>query len=514
MANPSTRDSSFGTTESGNPLLQMFDGSGRLPRPTQVKALDWIHDNFDSSPSPLVIEAGVGCGKTALLRAAQLQYGGSIATSQNTLVSQYQSDYPNLNVIIGMQHYRCSQYLTRCGYASQRYNCRGGRGIDGVDSPCKMRMVRERFASGTPTLFNTMSLYVTRKRGGLPTETTYVDEAHQLISVARQASTYSNRLYAADRTLLRKMNMTVRSLRSEINLCKFFDAKLESLEKKLARKLKVDETEAILSAIQQTEFTRECFVTEPEKYVIDTTENSLLVTPIVTPRTFLKRIIEKKGILTSATLLPHDVREILGRKDYPFIDLGTSIPKENRRVIWSPSKFSHRAADIDIPALAQRIEDIYKSTGKKNTLVHVTYSLMLKLLPYMRTPVIWHDETNKAEAIEQFLTNGGIMLGAGMSEGLDLKGDLCRTQIITTLQFPNIMDPWVSKRKALPDGEEWMIGEVMKVLRQQIGRGTRGENDYCENYVLDNRFATVINKARKLGMCPGHFFESIEGWNS
>ena len=125
MANPSTRDSSFGTTESGNPLLQKFDGSGRLPRPTQVKALNWIHDNFDSSPSPLVIEAGVGCGKTALLRAAQLQYGGSIATSQNTLVSQYQSDYPNLNVIIGMQHYRCSQYLTRCGYASQRYNCRG-----------------------------------------------------------------------------------------------------------------------------------------------------------------------------------------------------------------------------------------------------------------------------------------------------------------------------------------------------------------------------------------------------
>jgi Rad3-related DNA helicase len=132
----------------------------------------------------------------------------------------------------------------------------------------------------------------------------------------------------------------------------------------------------------------------------------------------------------------------------------------------------------------------------------------------MRQSVIWHDETNKAEAIERFLTNGGIMLGAGMSEGLDLKGDLCRTQIITTLQFPNIADPWVSKRKALPDGEEWMIGEVMKVLRQQVGRGTRGENDYCENYVLDNRFANVINKARKLGMCPNHFFESIEGWNS
>jgi Rad3-related DNA helicase len=276
----------------------------------------------------------------------------------------------------------------------------------------------------------------------------------------------------------------------------------------------IEESEAILSAIQQTEFTLECFVTEPEKYVIDTTENSLLVTPIVTPRTFLKRIIDKKGILTSATLLPHDVREILGRKDYPFIDLGTSIPKENRRVIWTPSKFSHSAADIDIPALAQRIEDIYKSTGKKNTLVHVTYSLMRKLLPYMRHPVIWHDETNKAEAIERFLTNGGIMLGAGMSEGLDLKGDLCRTQIITTLQFPNIMDAWVSKRKALPDGDFWMIGEVMKVLRQQVGRGTRGEDDYCENYVLDNRFATVISKARKMGMCPSHFFESIEGWNS
>jgi ATP-dependent DNA helicase DinG len=510
MASKSTPDSSCGTSASGqNPLVNRFDGSGRQPRKTQVDALNWIHSTFPTSESPLVIEAGVGCGKTALLRAAQLEYGGSIATSQNTLVSQYQSDYPNLNVIIGMQHYRCKEYLTRCGYASQRYSCKGG-----IDSPCKMRQVRDRFAQGVPTLFNTMSLYVTRKRGGLPTETTYVDEAHQLISVARQASTYSNRLYSADKTLLRKMGMTVRSLRSEINVCKFFEAKIETLEKKLRKSMPIEESEAILSAIQQTEFTLECFVTEPEKYVVDTTENSLLVTPIVTPRTFLKRVIDKRGILTSATLLPHDVREILGRKDYPFIDLGTSIPKENRRVIWSPSKFSHSAADIDIPALAARIEDIYNATGKKNTLVHVTYSLMLRLLPYMRQSVIWHDETNKAEAIERFLTNGGIMLGAGMSEGLDLKGDLCRTQIITTLQFPNIADPWVSKRKALPDGEEWMIGEVMKVLRQQVGRGTRGENDYCENYVLDNRFANVINKARKLGMCPDHFFESIEGWNS
>lgn len=506
----STPDSSCGTSVNGsNPLVEKFDGSGRQPRKTQVDALNWIHATFPTSDSPLVIEAGVGCGKTALLRAAQLEYGGSIATSQNTLVAQYQSDYPNLNVIIGMQHYRCKEYLTRCGYASQRYSCRGG-----VDSPCKMRQVRDRFAAGVPTLFNTMSLYVTRKRANLPTDTTYVDEAHQLISVARQASTYSNKLTSADKTLLRKLGLTARHLRSEIDLCKFLDAKIETMEKKLSKRLTIEQSEALLSAIQHTEFTRECFVTEPEKYVIESSENSLHITPIVTPRTFLKRIIEKKGILTSATLLPHDVREILGRKDYPFIDLGTSIPKENRRVIWTPSKFSHRAQDIDIPALAARIDDIYRATGKKNTLVHVTYSLMLRLIPYMRERTIWHDETNKAEAIERFMEQGGILLGAGMSEGLDLKGDLCRTQIITTLQFPNIMDPWVSKRKALPDGEEWMIGEVMKVLRQQVGRGTRGENDYCENYVLDNRFANVISKARKLGMCPDHFFDSIEGWNS
>lgn len=510
MVSHSTRDSSSGTTESGNPLLQRFDGSGRSPRQTQVDALNWIHDNFQKSNSPLVIEAGVGCGKTALLRAAQLHYGGSIATSQNTLVAQYKADYPNLNVIIGMQHYRCHEYLTRCGYASVRYRCRGG-----VDNRCEMRNVRDRFSQGEPTLFNTMSLYVTRKRNNLPTDITYVDEAHQLISVARQASTYSNRLYASDKTLLRKLNLSPALIRnSEINVCKFLTAKVETLEAKLKKEKKPEEINKILDSIQNTEFTLECFENEPEKYVVNSSENSLLVTPIVTPRNFLKRIIAERGIITSATLLPHDVKEILGRTDYKFKDLGTSIPKENRRVIWSPSKFSHNASEIDIPALAARIEDIYKDKGRKNTLVHTTYSMMFKLLPYFRIPVIWHDENNKQEAINRFIENGGLMIGAGMSEGLDLKGDLCRVQIITTLQFPNIMDPWVAKRKALPDGDEWMIGEVMKVLRQQIGRGTRGENDYCENYVLDNRLSFVIQKARKMGMCPDHFFDSIEGWNS
>ena len=510
MVNRSTQDSSYGTTESGNPLLQTFDGSGRKPRQTQVDALNWIHDNFNKTNSPLVIEAGVGCGKTALLRAAQLHYGGSIATSQNTLVSQYKSDYPNLNVIIGMQHYRCREYLTRCGYASVRYRCQGG-----VDRGCEMRNVRDRFSQGEPTLFNTMSLYVTRKRNGLPTSTTYIDEAHQLISVARQASTYSNKLYPSDKTLLRKLNLSPAAIRnSEINLCKFLTAKLETMELKLKKEREPEKINGILDAIQNTSFTLECFENEPEKYVVNSSENSLQVTPIVTPRHFLKRIIAERGILTSATLLPHDVKEILGRTDYPYKDLGTSIPKENRRVIWTPSPFSHRAADIDIPALAKRIQDIYISTGKKNTLVHSTYALMYKLLPYFTIPVIWHDENNKQDSINRFTENGGLMIGAGMSEGLDLKGDLCRVQIITTLQFPNIMDPWVSKRKALPDGEEWMIGEVMKVLWQQVGRGTRGETDYCENYVLDNRLSSVIQKARKMGMCPGHFFDSIEGWNS
>lgn len=510
MVNLSIQDSSFGTTESGNPLLLKFDGSGRKPRQTQVDALNWIHDNFQNSNSPLVIEAGVGCGKTALLRAAQLHYGGSITTSQNTLVAQYKSDYPNLNVIIGMQHYRCHEYLTRCGYASVRYRCRGG-----VDSRCEMRNVRDRFSQGEPTLFNTMSLYVTRKRNGLATDTTYVDEAHQLISVARQASTFSNRLYSSDKALLRKLNLSPALLRnSEINVCKFLTAKVETLNLSLKKIKDPEKINKILDSLQNTEFTLECFETEPEKYVVNSSENSLLVTPIVTPRNFLKRIIADRGILTSATLLPHDVKEILGRNEYRFKDLGTSIPKENRRVIWTPSKFSHNASEIDIPALAARIEDIYKSTGRKNTLVHTTYSMMFKLLPYFRIPVIWHDENNKQEAITRFVENGGLMIGAGMSEGLDLKGDLCRVQIITTLQFPNIMDPWVAKRKALPDGDEWMIGEVMKVLRQQIGRGTRGETDYCENYVLDNRLAFVIQKARKMNMCPDHFFDSIEGWNS
>lgn len=509
MDKNSTQDSSSGTTESGNPLLQRFDGSGRNPRQTQVDALNWIHDNFDKTNSPLVIEAGVGCGKTALLRAAQLHYGGSIATSQNTLVSQYKADYPNLNVIIGMQHYRCHEYLTRCGYASVRYTCRGGT------TGCQMRMVRERFAQGEPTLFNTMSLYVTRKRGNLPTGTTYIDEAHQLISVARQASTYSNRLFPSDKTLLRKLGLRPASLRnSEINVCKFLSAKLGTLEARLKKERDPDKINAILDAIQNTSFTLECFENEPEKYVVNSTENSLLVTPVTIPRNFLKRIIADRGILTSATLLSHDVKEILGRDTYPFIDLGTSIPKENRMVKWTPSKFSHNMKEIDIPALAARIEDIYRSTGMKNTLVHATYSLMFKLLPYFRIPIIWHDETNKQEAIDRFIEHGGLMIGAGMSEGLDLKGDLCRVQIITTLQFPNIGDPWVAKRKSLPNGDEWYIGEVMKVLRQQIGRGTRGENDYCENYILDNRLSYVIQKARRYNMVPDHFMESITGWNS
>ena len=73
MDSKSTQDSSFGTSASGdNPLVNLFDGSGRLPRKTQVDALNWIHSTFPTSDSPLVIEAGVGCGKTAQIGRAHV----------------------------------------------------------------------------------------------------------------------------------------------------------------------------------------------------------------------------------------------------------------------------------------------------------------------------------------------------------------------------------------------------------------------------------------------------------
>lgn len=96
-----------------------------------------------------------------------------------------------------------------------------------------------------------------------------------------------------------------------------------------------------------------------------------------------------------------------------------------------------------------------------------------------------------------------VLVSSSMSEGVDLKDDLSRFQIIVKLPFESLADVRVKElTKARPN---WYQCEMMKKLIQQCGRSTRSSNDTCKTYVLDDNFIQYYKYAVKRNWLTNQF---------
>jgi Rad3-related DNA helicase len=233
----------------------------------------------------------------------------------------------------------------------------------------------------------------------------------------------------------------------------------------------------------------------------------LNIRPIRPPRFVVNRLLSAhKIILMSGTIAKSDVQDLFGGDQYRYLDLPSPIPVAARPVLVRPTPFR---MNYETPPtkIAAAIEKVIDMNPGRNTLVHVTYAMAQQLLPHFTKPVLVNTKESKADVLEEFKVNGGILIAAGMSDGIDLPGDLCRLNIIPKMLFANIKDPTVAKRRAMEDGQEWYSVKTLMKVVQQTGRSTRGESDYSKTYILDPMFVDLV---RRYGnRLPKSFVESL-----
>jgi Rad3-related DNA helicase len=93
-----------------------------------------------------------------------------------------------------------------------------------------------------------------------------------------------------------------------------------------------------------------------------------------------------------------------------------------------------------------------------------------------------------------------------MHEGVDLKEDLSRFQIITKLPFPSLGSKIVQgRRRAVP---EWYDYTTALKLIQATGRSVRTETDTAATYILDVAFDWFYRRNRKL--FPRYWQEAVK----
>ena len=70
-----------------------------------------------------------------------------------------------------------------------------------------------------------------------------------------------------------------------------------------------------------------------------------------------------------------------------------------------------------------------------------------------------------------------------MSEGVDLKGESSRFQIICKIPYPYLGDKLVKKR--MNKWQWWYPLQTAKTIVQSVGRSIRSNDDHAVTYILD-----------------------------
>lgn len=481
-----------------------YDGSGRPPRPLQDAFFDWLSEGWHLAD----VQAGQqppGSGKSFVARTISLATQGHVVTPSNILIDQYIDGYRQANYLKGKQHYACVSGFSCADWTGvlEQKPCVG----------CIYQRCRKR-AEHEPTFFNPLSLYYFNMYGDRPApRVLVVDEAHQLTSMIlmlcekrfRKSRYKFDERCANEVYLVQWMHEQLRKLRQ---LAALYIRATDKAGKETLKETcqEIDSIELILSALEEDVqnyaiyFEEGSFRGRPETF--------LNVRPIRPPRKIVRKMLScDKLILLSGTLLKTDVEDLSAGRSSRMIDLPSPIPKDRRPIFYRPSPFPINK-DTDPAIMVREIEKVLDQHRGQNTIIHTTYDRARKMLPFFKRKILVNTPETKNETFERFKRDGGIWLAAGCAEGLDLKDDLCRVNIIPHLITPNLGDPVVKKRRALEDGDTWLALETLKVAIQQAGRSTRHEKDYSRTIVMDPRFPSLISRYGKF--CPQSFVEAIQ----
>lgn len=226
----------------------------------------------------------------------------------------------------------------------------------------------------------------------------------------------------------------------------------------------------------------------------------------------------KKIILMSATIGP-DIIEELGLKDrkVAYFECESPIPVKQRRcVYWPVANMAYKQREQSLPKLAAAILKTAERFPNQKGFIHCTYDVAKKLSNMLSASdqfgrFIFHDKRSKRDQYDDFRSSKEpkIMVGSGMSEGIDLAGDAARWQIITMVTYPSLQDD-VNKWRMNAQKPKW-LAEACRTIQQQYGRVCRGPNDEGITIILDQQFYNLYCQTRHQGVWPKWFLDATEG---
>lgn len=526
-----------------------------VPRPEQEQAIEAALKAFlENDKKFFILEAGTGVGKSAvgltlarvlnerLSHTEEFARGSYFLTTQRVLQEQYENDFghPNgkMTSVYSSKNYQCEYHKKNDCRTSQqmlRTEDKSSRFFKKCTADCLYKREKKLFLESPESVTNFPYFIMESTYSGKITPRNFlvVDEAHNAESVLTKFVEISVSQYFCDKVVKCKWPGKItpvafyKWLRDVYNpkLQKqilYFEQQLENLGLKSRVKdlaaiaLKYDMLKShsnkltlFLEDYSSDNWVMEVGETEKRGYV-RVTYRAIDVSKYA--ETYLFRM-GRKVLLMSATILnAKGFAKSMGiaEDDYDSISIASPFPVENRPIIHANiGSFSAKVIDFTLPRAKDAVKAILAEHKGEKGIIHChTYKIANYLKRTVRSKrILTHNSDNRDEILHKHITSKEptVLLTPSMTEGVDLKGDASRFQIIVKVPYPYLGDPIIRKR--MNKNEKWYPMQTAMTIVQAYGRSVRSMDDNAVTYILDSDWKRFYSQNKDV--FPAGFHECL-----
>jgi len=513
-------------TEKYFPKYPPFD---KGPRPGQPEVIEKIHSDVISEKKFFVLAAPTGSGKSVILHVLaraindlpQEDFNGTntlITTSQLVLQDQYEKDFVPDNVFVmkGRPNFKCQQPASKDDLTCANGVCLVQTTKTSCSDTCPYKMAK-RIALHHPEVITNFAYFLNIQNHygeGLGLRRVLiVDEAH---NIENALMNYVECVISQNILKFCHIDMTLPFHDEFRDYADFLEELGETVAEKIdtlqaqinrrpelvfgeeARQLKRLET--LLDKVSFLRFhSRTC------RWIADPDEEKLKVSfkPINISQ-FGQRLVFDNAdiiILSSATITPEQVRR-LGVEEFEYIEMPSTFPAENRPIYsMNTGRMGWEHLEKTLPKIVEDVDYILDKFPDQKGIVHATsYRISKYIMENTRHQdrLLSHDSSNRAQVLEEHMTNGDptVLLSPSMTEGIDLKGDKSRFQVIVKIPFASLADKQIKAR--MREDPVWYASLAATTMMQAYGRSVRSKDDTAITFILDSGFGYFMKRNHSL----------------
>jgi|APSaa5957512493_1039668.scaffolds.fasta_scaffold11262_2 Rad3-related DNA helicase len=264
---------------------------------------------------------------------------------------------------------------------------------------------------------------------------------------------------------------------------------------------------------------------DPKNFVISSArvekiseEFTISIMPI-SVRKKAKKLFEgfKHVVFLSSTIYNEIFMQDMGIDESFYKRYSSPFEIKNRQVIRRyVTKLNYKNKEKEMQKVVKEIEKIFQEHAGDKGIIHVTsyeYSNLIKNIMSKdhssRLFFLHRDDDKEIELEKHRLSEGNkVIVSPGCWNGVDLKGDQSRFQIIVKAPYLPESLRVSTKRENIDYGKEWYTMRAIFKTIQGAGRSIRSNEDFSKTYLLDYKIEELLQYTK---IIPDWFLDSISG---